>query len=135
MKAFKYLIFLFFFFPIFAHSANFYTTPITGSSTYSSPEAACRAALSYNREFKEAIPRSNGYQWDCYYKIGDTGRDQYTVATLEQIACPSATSVDLKVPTSSGSYVCTAGCQYKLKACVDVDFEAGMTCTEVVPLV
>lgn len=36
--------------------------------------------------------------------------------------------ITLKVPVTSGKMVCVNSCQYSLTKCVDVDFEAGMTC-------
>src|SRR5690606_7979190 len=51
--------------------------------------------------------------------------------TTEQLQCPSATQKDLKVSINSKSYVCVAGCQYRLRACVDVDIEPGMTCSAI----
>jgi len=125
MKAFKYLIFLL---PLFlvsnAYSSNFFIKHNASEviSSGSSLDAACEnlANLIYTTQ--------KPFYWD-----GATCRNQSSspVGYKHSVSCPSATSVDLKVPASSGSYVCTSGCQYKLKACVDVDFEAGMTCSAI----
>jgi hypothetical protein len=132
MKAFKYLVFSFFlFFPfnVYALQQCTYIVEAYGSqprTPTSSISAACTAA-------KQRY--SKGYHGNCIVPAGSNqiwmGNLIIGYTSCQEITCPSATSVDLKVSTSSGSYVCTGGCQYKLRACVDVDFEAGMTCTAI----
>ncbi len=131
MKAFKYLVFfLILSFSNLAYSFEqcTYNFRLWGANkTFSSVSALCAEAK-----------RVTGWTDLQCVLIGNTINGQLTGGSsvgdlgykvCQQIQCPSATSLDLKVPTSSGSYVCTSGCQYKLKACVDVDFEAGMTCS------
>jgi hypothetical protein len=136
MKAFKYLIFIFsFLFSTFSYSAfqwRAINTSTYGSQTYASFDAVCSAKMTY---FTSAVryseyTSSSGTKRCNYHRSDSTIAGGIDVIQVN-IQCPSATSVDLKVPTSSGSYVCTAGCQYKLKACVDVDFESGMTCSAI----
>lgn len=135
MKAFKYLIFIFsFLFSTFSYSASQWraiNTSTYGSQTYASFDAVCSAKMTYFPDAVRYSKYTSGTQNRCNYHRENNnimaGIDVVQVA----ITCPSATSVDLKVSTSSGSYVCTSGCQYKLKACVDVDFESGMTCSAI----
>lgn len=130
MKAFKYLVFfLILSFSNLAYSFEQCTYKYTlwgENKTFSSVSAVCAEAkrVSGWTDLQCVLTGNRITGQISGSSIGDVG---YKVC--EQIQCPSATSVDLKVPTSSGSYVCTAGCQYKLKACVDVDFESGMTCS------
>ena len=130
MKAFKYLVFfLILSFSNLAYSFEQCTYKFTlwgANKTFSSVSALCAEAKRVSGWTDlQCVVTGNTISGELTGgSVGDLG---YKVC--EQIQCPSATSVDLKVPTSSGSYVCTAGCQYKLKACVDVDFESGMTCS------
>lgn len=132
MKAFKYLVFF-----ILLTSSNFaysfeqcnYNLTLWGvNKTFSSLSALCSEAKKMSGWTDlQCIVTGNSISGQLSGgSVGDLGSK-----VCEQIQCPSATSVDLKVPTSSGSYVCTSGCQYKLKACVDVEFEAGMTCSAI----
>ena len=129
MKAFKYLVFSLLFFPSLTFAG--YTA---GAGDHSSPIAACTAVYGSNVIFESdnhsAGPDGSTYVGMCRRKT-DLVILNAVYSTPDPIECPSATSVDLKVSPSSGSYVCTSGCQYKLKACVDVDFEAGMTCSAI----
>lgn len=130
MKALKYLVFfLILSFSNLAYSFEQCTYKFTlwgANKTFSSVSALCAEAKRVSGWTDlQCVVTGNTISGELTGgSVGDLG---YKVC--EQIQCPSATSVDLKVPTSSGSYVCTAGCQYKLKACVDVDFESGMTCS------
>lgn len=132
MKAFKYLVFVSF----LVLSSNSYSAYLYKATyTYSGPNkgktsigsTALEACIGIGAQSAQNST-SSGF---CY----QTGIGSLILGTWTRLdeseACPSATAVDLKVPTSSGSYVCTGGCQYKLKACVDVDFEAGMTCSAI----
>ena len=140
MKAFKYLVFLVFsFFSTYTYS--FTTYEIQHSGSIISGTSATSVCQNYVSQ-RQTQNTSNTFTWiyvsntetNCYLaqkstSTGNLGPNNSIAIKKSTIQCPSATSVDLKVPTSSGSYVCTGGCQYKLKACVDVDFESGMTCS------
>ncbi|ENV73429.1 hypothetical protein F946_00941 [Acinetobacter johnsonii ANC 3681] len=133
MKAFKYLVFLFLF-PSIAN-AFFYAQGYKSQTSTSSFTATCQALVAH---FNSTLSNGGSFTYslttatknNCSITRSDGGKLNNPVLS-EAVDCPSATSVDLKVPTSSGSYVCTNQCQYKLRACVDVDFEAGMTCTAI----
>lgn len=132
MKAFKYLVFLTFFIfdTSYAYEVKKYYLEGFPSVLFNTAEEACR----YKNESLTFLRATD--TGACYYNnknppTSDVTNVGYYKTKVTQVSCPSATSVDLKVPTSSGSYVCTAGCQYKLKACVDVDFESGMTCSAI----
>lgn len=140
MKAFKYLIILFLLFSSYAYSAQRYklSSSLTwwdSTQTFNSASEACSA---FSSSYTSNTPTNVYFQVNTvteskctlnqFINGNQSGSASANISTLV-VQCPSATSVDLKVPTSSGSYVCTQGCQYKLKACVDVDFEAGMTCS------
>lgn len=130
MRFFKYLFFILFLFPTLSHSAiNYYIG--NSSNTYSTPEAACSANYSNsNHPYKHHYKVELDGTYCNIYAENDLRLSQSPIHPIAY-TCPSATAADLKVPTSSGSYVCTSGCQYKLKACVDVDFESGMTCSAI----
>ena len=130
MKAFKYLIFILFIFTSFQASAfekTVYYLLKAPTTYYDSVAAACAVAIVGTSHTSYKV-EGNGC---LFYKGAALSGSVSVLQKNLTIQCPSATSVDLKVSTSSGSYVCTAGCQYKLKACVDVDFEAGMTCSAI----
>ena len=131
MKAFKYLIFLFIFFNTQIYAANPVWRTGTWPSNGSTPLEACINATANKGYTNQRIVLSTPTSGVCYAKYNGTESSITAVSLVSTGSCPSATSVDLKVPTSSGSYVCTQGCQYKLKACVDVDFESGMTCSAI----
>lgn len=133
MKAFKYLVFLIFtLFSSYSFAQTYYYTQSYDgtfkTSNYLTKQESCMAFFSsYGQTAWPNVKYGSVSSNDC---LGNNGGAYGIIKTLIQ-SCPSATSVDLKVPTSSGSYVCTSGCQYKLKACVDVDFESGMTCSAI----
>jgi len=131
MKAFKYLIFLFIFFNTHIYSANPVWRTHDWTTYASNPLDACINATSNKGYTNQRIVLNSPTSGVCYAKYNGNESIVTGVSLVSTGSCPSATSVDLKVPTSSGSYVCTQGCQYKLKACVDVDFEAGMTCSAI----
>jgi len=131
MKAFKYLIFLLFLIPTLTHAVSYKVRSNKGSVLYTeifSTKAAACSAL--RRDFPTNIYPSpiesvgNG----CY--SGGTLLGSITeVTTPETPKCQAGiVPVTLKVPVSSGKMVCVDSCQYSLTKCVDVDFEAGMTC-------
>lgn len=131
MKAFKYLIFfLFSFFSTQAFSAYQYYLVHNPSTKFSSAIDACKS-LDSSATFN-SIMRS-GLAGYCK---GSTGGDIATVG-YDVVADPEPETpkceagilpVTLKVPVTSGKMVCVNSCQYSLSKCVDVDFEAGMTC-------
>ena len=133
MKAFKYLVFLF----LFPSAANafYYAQGYKSQTSTSSFTSTCQSLVSH---FNSTLNSGGRYSYslttatttNCSITRSD-GAKLNNLVLSEVLDCPSATSVDLKVPTSSGSYVCTNQCQYKLRACVDVDFESGMTCTAI----
>lgn len=132
MKAFKYLVFFSLsLFPIGAFAQ--FTVDALGVSGSTATEAC------------QNVPKQfNGYTYQsnsstvCYLKTAYGDPIQFEISGTgdpepEPEKCPSATKALLKVPSNSGDYVCTGGCQYKMTACVDVkydagDFEPGMTC-------
>lgn len=145
MKAFKYLIL-----SLCTLSAHAYseTYALDNASSYpklqalksTSKDSLCSQAYNvWMANYKNPYENYAGYTVNthCNFMQASGGVSinfPFKITTTEPEEpdqCPSATSVDLKVPTSSGSYVCTNGCQYKLRACVDVDFESGMTCTAI----
>ena len=135
MRAFKYLVFSFFcFYPISSFAAIMYSASGVNGQ-YSTVSEVCDAWRSQKSLYKTTSFGGDDIESKlCRAYTTETGKGghNYQLSVYEvTIQCPSATSVDLKVSTSSGSYVCTSGCQYKLKACVDVDFESGMTCSAI----
>lgn len=137
MKAFKYLIFLFLFVSSSSYSALQYSIEYRGSVfTGTSPTNVCNAVLPTFRQnqisagYKDvkfsSIDRNN-----CLFSI-QRPNGTWTAAavqfTSQEFSCPSATEKVLKVGVNAKTYVCVAGCQYRLRACVDVDMEPGMTC-------
>ena len=136
MKSLKY----FFYLIILLFSSHVYSASLykySSITAYSLSEACSKiqSSLGTSRIYSLKYSDESSSSFRCIYltktKDGQTMADTSIVGSKTQLTCPSATSADLKVPTSSGSYVCTGGCQYKLKACVDVDFEAGMTCSAI----
>lgn len=125
MKAFKYLVFLFLLFFSVSSYANWkrLDTGATTSIGYS-PSGAC---VHFG-----GIDFASSYGQDTYFcYIGSRSGPTFKIQMITGSVCPSATTKDLKVPTNSKSYVCVEQCQYKLRGCVDVDIEPGMTCTAI----
>ena len=134
MKAFKYLFLLLIFFPILSHSAWQYQ-----GNTYSTPEQTCQGIINH-------MVSTGTWSGDLTYTYNidsnklncliRKGGDFYSSASVYQVDDPEPepkcqagiVPVTLKVPVSSGKMVCVNSCQYSLTKCVDVDFEAGMTC-------
>ena len=143
MKAFKYLIFIFFLtFSASSFSATYWVS--TGAYTnnvtnFSTPEEWCSAAklirtniasctYSYGTTSVEVSARySNGALW-FKHTLFKTTVDDPDPEPEPQKCQAGIVPVTLKVPVSSGKMVCVDSCQYSLTKCVDVDFEAGMTC-------
>ena len=130
MKAFKYLIFLISFISFPVYAAKQYSP--NNLNWYSSNTAACNYFIGKKEQYGQTISSVKLLtETMCAFLNSNGNQIGASNLAVRDMQCPSATEVDLKVPTSSGSYVCTAGCQYKLKACVDVDFESGMTCSAI----
>lgn len=130
MKAFKYLIF------ILLSITSFNTFALYRVETYytgPTPEAACRAFAS---------ARGYTYVSSTNTLCNTAFNNSTTQAGIRYEADPEPepepepepqcqagiVPITLKVPVSSGKMVCVQNCQYSLTKCVDVDFEAGMTC-------
>ena len=139
MKAFKYLVFLFLISSSsYSSQTAYYAIP---SEIRSTPQSACEAGVSYyaakgysrdNLSYKIFESTDNG---NCFiYNAGNvlfSGPIRRTTIPdePEPPKCEAGTlPTTLKVPVSSGKMVCVNSCQYSLTKCVDVDFEAGMTC-------
>ena len=130
MKAFKYLVFfLILSFSNLAYSFEQCTYKYTlwgANKTFSSVSAVCEEAkrVSGWTDLQCVLTGNRITGQISGGSIGDVG---YKVC--EQIQCEAGiVPVTLKVPVSSGKMVCVNSCQYSLTKCVDVDFEAGMTC-------
>ena len=126
MKAFKYLVFSLFFFPSLTFAG--YTA---GAGDHSSPLAACTALYGSNVIF-ESDNHSAGPDGSTYVGICRRETDLTILnpvyLTQENKCEAGLVPLTLKVPVTSGKMVCVDSCQYSLTKCVDVDFEAGMTC-------
>lgn len=124
MKAFKYLVFfLLFIIASSSYSAVVYRT--YGGFTGSTPTEACKKWRS-DAVFKSRADYAPNYIGEC-----SSPSSGATPLGVSSGSCPSATQKDLKVALNAQSYQCVQGCQYKLRACVDVDFEPGMTCSAI----
>ena len=138
MKAFKYLVFI----SLYIFSTNSYSLTkteyaISGSASwFDTPELACRNWVSQQ-------PTNANQTWSyvsstetlCNAHFFDFGTQknrsapiQNRVTNYEPQCEAGIVPITLKVPVSSGKMVCVNSCQYSLTKCVDVDFEAGMTC-------
>lgn len=129
MKAFKYLVFFFLFSTSTSTFAfdQYYIAGLQQYTSASSPSAACRLLLPLNSRLQYV----SNTQTQCV--VYDTGYQANTTYSIikDQITCPSAQEINLKVALNAQTYQCVQNCQYRLTACVDVDFEAGMTCTAI----
>ena len=130
MKAFKYLVFfLILSFSNLAYSFEECTYKFTlwgANKTFSSVSAVCAEAKRVSGWTDlQCVLTGNTISGELSGgSVGDLG---YKVC--QQIQCEAGiVPVTLKVPVSSGKMVCVNSCQYSLTKCVDVDFEAGMTC-------
>lgn len=142
MKAFKYLISISpLLFIINANAAPQYKLSAPqpwwdSSKSFSSPSQACS---SYSSAYTSNSPQ------DVYFEVASVteqtcqlnqfingSRVGFAEASIslgaEQKCEAGIVPLTLKVPVSSGKMVCVDSCQYSLTKCVDVDFEAGMTC-------
>ena len=130
MKAFKYLVFfLILSFSNLAYSFEQCTYKYTlwgANKTFSSVSALCAEAKRVTGWTDlQCVVTGNRISGELTGgSVGDLG---YKVC--EQIQCEAGlVPLTLKVPVTSGKMVCVDSCQYSLTKCVDVDFEAGMTC-------
>lgn len=138
MKAFKYLIFFILsFISINSYSATVYYFTNKPNNTYASAQAACDAYPSLfasdpsnvRTVLEGSICKS--YRISTGSLMGSTAVNSKNVPDPEPEPnkCEAGiVPITLKVPVSSGKMVCVNSCQYSLTKCVDVDFEAGMTC-------
>lgn len=136
MNAFKYLAFLILFsLSTQAYSAEYWTTTgayTDGITTHNSLEAICQAV-------KSVRPTVSYCTYNTITTTRTTVNAHYSSGSIwfsfdankTIIACPSAQEINLKVALNAQTYQCVQNCQYRLTACVDVDFEAGMTCTAI----
>ena len=136
MKAFKYLIFFVLsLMSIQVFSAIYYSNGLDGKN-YSTAESACTATLGlsdFSGEIKEVNWTGTFCSVKTYYwhgvPIEQTNIEPEPEPEPEPKKCEAGiVPITLKVPVSSGKMVCVQNCQYSLTKCVDVDFEAGMTC-------
>lgn len=138
MKAFKYLIF--FLIPISTSIQAAWVANNNPSWTGSTPQ---QAAIHYydletnisnwGKQTTSSLNciKSNETTYSCYAAGNYGGVAVHFVVDPEpepQKCEAGIVPVTLKVPVSSGKMVCVDSCQYSLSKCVDVDFEAGMTC-------
>lgn len=133
MKAFKYLVFL-----ILSLTSSFlnayWTNPYT-SELSDSARSACASGVSFlGRVLIDVEINSVSSAAQCFYAVSADSPyiSMFAVTFLDEPEpkkCEAGiVPVTLKVPVSSGKMVCVDSCQYSLTKCVDVDFEAGMTC-------
>ncbi|AXH75760.1 MAG: putative coat protein A [Inoviridae sp.] len=134
MRFFKYLVFIFFLsYSVSVFSANLNTNSDGSGSSFSS----CSDYVSkkggadfYSMILLDESITSSYHKCHITYKLTAGNSPQNSYATLFIVAkfCASATQVNLKVPVNAQKYQCVDSCQYALNGCVDIDFEAGMTC-------
>jgi len=129
MKAFKYLIFFILLFPIYTNAAMLWSNPYSSSLASSALQACRNGTAALGKYFVDVEVNGPATAAYCYYSsTPDSPHLSSFIVTLVEQSCPSATEKVLKVGVNSKTYVCVAGCQYRLRACVDVDMEPGMTC-------
>jgi hypothetical protein len=137
MKAFKYLVFVFFVFSSYANSAlvpaySYFTgnPSFTGNKTQSQAVSLCNTVkheyACYYNSSSDKVFWYGGGGWNIYAQRNGTFDPE---PEPEPEKCEAGiVPLTLKVPVTSGKMVCVNSCQYSLTKCVDVDFEAGMTC-------
>ena len=135
MKAFKYLVlFLISLITSNTYAVTLYT--IAGGFQADSAQAVCTMwsnSSAFTTQIYSATVNTNNICTVSFYnenRPSTNYRDSSTAQiNVSQIQCEAGiVPVTLKVPVSSGKMVCVNSCQYSLTKCVDVDFEAGMTC-------
>jgi len=145
MKAFKYLVF---FILLISSSSYALTQYRVVSSNVSFPwgnsrEEACTNLIGLKTGSGAVIKTSNyNGSGSCSITYGtNSSSSAYGNIVTQTIPDPEpepepepekckagVVPLTLKVPVNSGKMVCVSGCQYSITKCVDVDFEAGMTC-------
>jgi len=142
MKSFKYLVFFIIIFNISyanALTGKYYikssSTGWNTSTAYSSASEACSSYIStYNSNVQNAtLVFKSVTESSCIVdqknSNGQVVLSNYGIPITSEQNCEAGiVPITLKVPVSSGKMVCVNSCQYSLTKCVDVDFEAGMTC-------
>lgn len=143
MKAFKYLIL-----SLFSLSSHAYaeTYALDNASSYpkiqslksTSKDSLCSQAYNvWMANYKNPYENYAGYTVNTYCNFMQAGGGvsinfPFKTTTPDPEPEPQCQAgivpVTLKVPVTSGKMVCVQNCQYSLSKCVDVDFEAGMTC-------
>ena len=128
MKALKYLILSFCFISISANAA-YYIQGLKTQTSSSSPSGACQALASLYPVYSvQSVTETRCLIYDASYQA-TTDYQIINDYQPEPNKCEAGiVPLTLKVPVSSGKMVCVDSCQYSLSKCVDVDFEAGMTC-------
>ncbi len=128
MQAFKYLVFLLLsFLSLNVFAATEYRAQHSLGQWRSTPQSACADMVGWwgTAEYNSSLGCVN------------PSNPNRLIAPLETRGVPDPepekceagiVPLTLKVPVSSGKMVCVNSCQYSLTKCVDVDFEAGMTC-------
>lgn len=143
MKAFKYLVFLIFFISSSLYAAQY---RVPGYPTGSSPTAACQNYIDFATNASIiSISKISETEYSCSFYHHNSGYQREASVTVVYIQgsgpqepepepepeekCKANTMpFSVKVPVDSGKMVCISGCQVSISKCVDVDFEAGMTC-------
>ncbi|MCO8103922.1 hypothetical protein NI401_13635 [Acinetobacter indicus] len=138
MKVFKYLVSIIFCFLSFNLFAAIHYQAYTNSKTWSTsstPQGACSQMVGYVTASGITITGSsynattNKCDATTRFTNGKPGTATgFASVRTKTVSCPSATEKVLKVGVNAKTYVCVDGCQYRLRACVDVDIEPGMTC-------
>lgn len=133
MKAFKYLVFAFLsLLSVNSYSATVWYNPSYPNNTFSTPVEACKFYLSKVGYGPYHSVVQDGSMFFCYYgsgsKQGGWGIYQKVVDDPKPKCEANTMPFSVKVPVDSGKMVCISGCQVSISKCVDVDFEAGMTC-------
>ena len=130
MRFFKYFIFLFsMFFSVSAFSA-YYISGYSSQTTANTPADSCSKMIPLGYQFI-----TNDELICIVSKNGEMLRLNIISSAVpdpepqpEEKCKANTMPFSVKVPVDSGKMVCISGCQVSISKCVDVDFEAGMTC-------
>lgn len=146
MRFFKYLLLSLTFFSSYTFAYTSYTAGANSgipAGTGNTPESACQAFVqNYNTyyannnspqraQYLSATTTTCNFKWALNPPATGYTQSGSTSITSQNVTCPSAQEINLKVALNAQTYQCVQNCQYRLTACVDVDFEAGMTCTAI----
>lgn len=130
MRFFKYLVFIIITLISFNAYSTFYIQSYKQETTASTYSSACSKLASYfsstlsdGGEFSYSIGSGLTSSY-CPIKRSDGGLLHNTIIS-ENITCPSATEVTLKVALNAQKYQCVDSCQYALRGCVNVQFDSG----------